>query len=116
VSSKFSAESIVNVYHGDEIVEQVSRDKAREMKASGNYFFFHHGKDLKRVAVCAPIETEIEQVMGWNIEPWMRHCALNRGRAGQFCLGYDIPYVFEGHLKKPKASEVNAHDSDSQSL
>lgn len=34
-------------------------------------------------------------------------CAIQEGRVGQFTIGYPIPYVFEGHLREPRAAEVN---------
>jgi hypothetical protein len=41
-------------------------------------------------------------------EVGFRRSALNEGRCGQFTIGYPIPYAFEGHLRSPRARDVNA--------
>jgi hypothetical protein len=54
-------------------------------------------------------KTEIEEALGWTPQfGRLRATVLNEGRAGQFPIGYPIPYAFEGHIKMPRAAEVNA--------
>lgn len=114
-----SAEVLVNVYHGDEIVGQVTREQSREMKATGEYFFFHHGQDLKLVRnLFEKLQTKLEESVGWNM-PFgrLRASAMNEGSAS--CTGkgrqssvpsYPIRYAFEGHLKSPRVAVINAGD------
>lgn len=108
--SSYASEAVVNVYHGDEIVEQVTRDKAREMKASGDYYFVMHGKAVKRLTPLGAQPTLIQKVLGWEILPQMRNTALNRGRCGQGVANYPIPFVFEGHIKPMRVYDVNRFD------
>lgn len=105
-----ATEAVVNVYHGDDLVESVTRAKAREMKATGGYFFVNHGRDLRKATELGPVKTLIEQIAGWNMLPALRNSALNRGRAGQGVANYPIPYVFEGHITSMRVSVVNAGD------
>jgi hypothetical protein len=105
--SKSAYEAMVNVYTGDEVTHQVTREEARAMKLSGTHYFINHGKDIRRAKQPDP-QTEIQERFGW-MPPFGRYrsSALNEGRVGQFTIGYPIPYAFKGHLKAPKALEIN---------
>lgn len=77
------------------------------MRNNGEAWSINHGKDVRlKEAYAAP--SPIEELFGSGQIGFMRHTALNEGRCGQFTIGYPIPYAFEGHLKMPKASDVNA--------
>lgn len=111
----------INVYIGDEIVDCVTLTTARAMRATGDYFAINHGKDIKKVTVLGEIPTQLEKQLGWNMPFELRASGLNRGAAshtGRDLDGrchkvphYPIPYVYEGHLKKPRAEEINAGDA-----
>jgi hypothetical protein len=105
--SKYADEAMVDVYVGDEISHQVSRTEARKLKAEGTHYFINCGKDIKRAKQPDP-QTELQEKFGW-MPPFGRYrsSALNEGRVGQFTIGYPIPYAFKGHLKSPKALEIN---------
>jgi hypothetical protein len=101
------------VFYSDESAAgyDVSKDEAHKLvRQERSATYIDNGHAIKLLTVKAELKTEIESVLGWNVEPWMRHCALNRGRVGQFSIGYPIPYAFEGHITMPKAAIINAGD------
>lgn len=70
--------------------------------------------DTGAVQLFAPIEnmhvkTEMETKFGWN-PPFGRYrsTALNEGRAGQFSIGYPIPFGWEGSMSPMRVAVVNA--------
>jgi hypothetical protein len=81
------------------------------MKATGKWYFASSGRELREVGqrfMPSTPQTVIEAGLGWSMPPSrMQDTAVNRGRSGQFPLGYPIPYVFKGHLTEPKAAVVN---------
>lgn len=118
VSQVSAYRAMVNVYVGNEIVERVTRERARELKEAGTHFFINAGKALRKVKVCEPTSTEIEHKMGWNVARGLQSSVLGRGAATHTgrqdksrwhrVPHYPVPYAFEGHLKTPRAAVVNA--------
>jgi hypothetical protein len=88
----------VRLFDGDLVIEILSRGRARELSKAGQIYFINHGKDARVLRPIQDERTDIEKVAGWKIMREMLNTALNRGRVGQFCIGYPIPYAHEGRF------------------
>lgn len=102
----------VRLFDGEEHVETITREKARELKAADLIYFINHGKDARYLRSASDTRTEIEKFAGWNPVKQLRNSLLMRGRSGQNIANYPIPYAYPGHLEDPRAAEVNGNSGN----
>lgn len=88
---------LLRLFDGDVVVAQVTREEARYLVRETNQaMWINRAQDIRWLRPLEDTRCEMEKVIGCMVDKEMRHCALNRGRVGQFTIGYPIPYAYEG--------------------